>query len=337
MSSEYEQKDSVFLRKDAVSDLRRVDSLVLDIDGVILDVRSSFRVAISQSTQFYFTHILGWTGKAVLISPPETQFFKQAGGFNNDWELTYAAVLFFLAKSAKFDNQNLDFLKNRGKSIKDFTKEVALRGGGLDVAQQVLLSTQKPDQVREILAKWDKNKIKQVFQEIYGGTDYCPVLYGFEPEYVKEKGLINKERPLLETQDLALFTPKIGVITGRTKEEAAAALELAGFVDLIGNEVVLSDDGGLTKPDPRILLEMQKLLAAEVGIYIGDTIDDFMTVSNYQKLAGGKSQAKFLSGLILPQEFEIQKFFQLGADAVAQEPKQMLNVLSQFRKGGQNG
>jgi HAD superfamily phosphatase len=335
LSSEYEEKKSVLLRKSAVSDLERLDGLILDIDGVILDVSSSFRVAISRSTQFYFTDILGWTGKALLISPAETQFFKQAGGFNNDWELTYAAVLFFLAKSAKFGNQNLDFLKNRGKSVKDFTKELAIRGGGLEGAQQVLLSTQKQGQVRQIIEKWDRGKIKQIFQEIYGGVDHCKVLYGFEPQFIKEKGLINEERALLEADDLDLFLPKIGIITGRTREEATAALKLAGLEDTIRSEAVLSDDGGMTKPDPGMLLEMENILAVETAIYVGDTIDDFRTVANYQKMTGGKkSRKQFLSGLITQREFEKQRFIDLGADAIAENPKQMLNVLSQLRKGG---
>ena len=338
MTNEYEQRDGVFLRKAAVSDLQRLDGLILDIDGVILDVSSSFRVAISRSTQFYFTQTLGWSGKAILISSAETHFFKEAGGFNNDWELTYAAVLFFLAKSVKFNNQNLDFLKNRGKSVKEFTREIAVRDGGLDVAQQVLLSTLKPDQVQAILQKWDKNKIKQIFQEIYGGVDYCRTLYGFEPEYIKEKGLINEEKALLERADLAAFGPKIGIITGRTKEEAAAALELAGIADRVQHNAVFCDDGGPTKPDPAILLEMKAVLGLKVGIYIGDTIDDFRTVSNYHKLMqGDKKQTRFLSGLIVRREADRQKFLDLGADVVADEPREVLQALSQLRKGGQDG
>lgn len=335
MSVEYEQENGVFLRTSSIPDLEKIDSIILDIDGVILDVTSSFREAISRTAQFFFTKILRWTGKAIVILPVETQFFKQAGGFNNDWELTYVAVLFFLAKSAQFDNQNLDYLKNRGKSVKDFCKEVAVQGGGLDAAQKVLFSTRKQAQVEKITSKWDKAKIKQIFQEIYGGIDYCRTLYGFKPEYIKEKGLINQEVALIKAEDLQAFYPKIGIITGRTVEEARIALDFAALESMISKKAVLVDDGGLTKPDPRILMNLGEILGVGTGIFIGDTVDDLRTVTNYQALKAEKElQTRFLSGLITQKESEKKMFFNLGADIVAENPGQMLDMLSRLRKRG---
>lgn len=335
MNSEYIEENGVFFRKSSKADLQRIDSIVLDIDGVVMDVRSSFRVAVSRTTQFYFTRILNWTGKAILVSPAETQFFKLAGGFNNDWELTYIAVLFFLAKREQFNNQNLDFLKNRGKSVKDFTKEVAVQGGGLQGAEKLLFSTRKPEQVEKIKENWDKNKIKQIFQEIYGGIDYCKKLYGFKPEFVKQRGLINQEKALLGTEDLRPFYPKIGVLTGRTKEEARVALDFASISNMVVEKAVTVDDGGLTKPDPRILLNLGEILNTGTGIYIGDTVDDFKTVTNFRAMEAKEvGKIKFLAGIVIRRESEKEMFFDLGADVVAEEPRQILQVLSRLRKGG---
>ncbi len=335
MNSEYTEENGVFLRKSSKADLQKIDSMVLDIDGVVMDVSSSFRVAISKTTQFYFTRILNWTGKAILVSPAETQFFKLAGGFNNDWELTYIAVLFFLAKREQFNNQNLDFLKNRGKSVKDFTKEIAVQGGGLQGVERLLFSTRKPEQVEKIKENWDKNKIKQIFQEIYGGIDYCKKLYGFKPEFIKQRGLINQEKALLGTEDLRPFYPKIGILTGRTKEEARVALNFAAISNMVTEKAVIVDDGGPTKPDPRILLNLGEILNTGMGIYIGDTIDDFKTVANFRAMEPKEvGKIRFLTGIVIRRESEKEMFLDLGADVVAEEPKQILHVLSRLRKGG---
>ncbi|MDP3013807.1 MAG: hypothetical protein Q8M92_06150, partial [Candidatus Subteraquimicrobiales bacterium] len=87
---------NLLIRKDVSNFLSKIDSVVLDIDGVILDVSQSFRVAISRTVQYYFVEVLKYSGDACLITPEETQAFKMAGGFNNDWELTFSVVLFYL-------------------------------------------------------------------------------------------------------------------------------------------------------------------------------------------------------------------------------------------------
>jgi len=331
-----ETESGVFLKNDSMSELKKVDSIVLDIDGVVLDVTESFRVAISKTTQYYFSNVLGWNGKALLVSPVETQFFKRAGGFNNDWELTYAAILFFLAKSVKFDNYNLDFLKNRGKSVKEFTKEIAAQGGGLEGAERAVLFALKNEQVQKIKEAWDKAKIKRIFQELYAGVDYCKRLYGFDPEYIREQGLLNQEKVLLEADNLKPFFPRIGVLTGRTKEEAKIALDFAGLNSMVSSEALISDDGNLTKPDPQILLQIGKTLHTEVGIYIGDTIDDFKTVTNFQNMKSEekKTDLLFLSGIIAGRELDREMFLSLKADIVTDDPNEALMVLSELRKGG---
>ncbi len=55
---------------------------------MLVDVADSYRRAIIESIE----RVYGDT-----IEKSAVQQFKDAGGFNNDWELTYAAALFVLA------------------------------------------------------------------------------------------------------------------------------------------------------------------------------------------------------------------------------------------------
>jgi len=60
-----------------------IETVLLDMDGVLVDVRGSFRRAIDETVE-------GFTG--VRPAPGRVQAMKDAGGFNNDWILSHALV-----------------------------------------------------------------------------------------------------------------------------------------------------------------------------------------------------------------------------------------------------
>jgi HAD superfamily phosphatase len=60
------------------------DVIVFDVDGVLVDVTASYREAVREAVRSF-------TGD--LISNELIQEFKNQGGWNNDWELTYKLVL----------------------------------------------------------------------------------------------------------------------------------------------------------------------------------------------------------------------------------------------------
>lgn len=321
----YREIEPDLLVKEASLDLlSEIDSLVLDIDGVVIDVSQSFRVAMSKTVQHYFSKVLGWPGETTLITPEETQAFKLAGGFNNDWELTYAIVLFYLGKAEKLFATYLDYLRERGQKIEDFTAKVAQEGGGLEVAGRLTLGSLNEAQRRNVVELWRKDEIKQIFQEYYAGLDHCERLYGFKPTHIKEKGLLNAERILLDKSLLAPFLPRVAVVTGRTKKEAQVALERSGLVDFISPELVLSDDGGLRKPDPGVLLDVGSRMKTGVGIYIGDTPDDLRTVKNF---GGLQTEMVFLSGIVLRKAEESQIYIKENADVLSKNVNDILSVV----------
>ncbi|MBD3287631.1 TIGR01548 family HAD-type hydrolase [candidate division KSB1 bacterium] len=57
----------------------KVDAVLFDMDGVLVDVSRSYRLAIKETAEFF-------TGQEVNFS--EISAFKQKGGYNNDWKLT---------------------------------------------------------------------------------------------------------------------------------------------------------------------------------------------------------------------------------------------------------
>jgi HAD superfamily phosphatase len=60
------------------------DVIVFDVDGVLVDVTASYREAVRETVRRF-------TGE--LISNELIQQYKNQGGWNNDWELSYKLVL----------------------------------------------------------------------------------------------------------------------------------------------------------------------------------------------------------------------------------------------------
>lgn len=320
---------TVWVKEDELKTLSLVDSLILDIDGVILDVGSSFRVAISQTVQHYFFRLLKFKGDEILLTPSETQLFKLAGGFNNDWDLSAAAILFYLVKAETLSTKDLVVLKEKGQSLEDFTTAVRRAGGGMEGAKEVLFSRLTRDQRLRVEKAWHGKKISQLFQELYGGVDYCERLYGFKPPYNRRKGLINEERVLIKEEALKPFLPKVAILTGRTEMETEVALERASLKGRIPKKQVIFDGGlkeEMKKPRPGALLKLANTLKSKLAVYVGDVLDDLLTVRNANQ---ADLSRLFLSCVIVsPLRREEVSFYQTEkADIISLDVNRALKVI----------
>ncbi len=55
--------NNLIIRKQTLDRLPKIDTIIFDIDGVLIDVRLSFRKTICETVQFYFKQILHFEGK----------------------------------------------------------------------------------------------------------------------------------------------------------------------------------------------------------------------------------------------------------------------------------
>ncbi|NKE37591.1 TIGR01548 family HAD-type hydrolase, partial [Natronococcus sp. JC468] len=130
------------------------DAVVLDIDGVLVDVADSYRRAIVESVERVHDR---------TIRREDVQAFKNAGGFNNDWELTYAAALYVLATGEGYR-----------ASIDDFTDAIADRGGGLEAAEAVVREAIGARAAQRVTDRWGRGELRDVFQQLYLGSGLHP-------------------------------------------------------------------------------------------------------------------------------------------------------------------
>ncbi len=182
----------------------KIETILFDIDGVLVDVSQSYRRAAVITAEFF-------TGDNIKIE--ETQELKELGGYNNDWDLTEGLI------------------KRRGKNI-------------------------------------EKQKIIDKFQEYYLGTE-------------TEKGLIENEQWLLNKEILKELSKKflIGIITGRPREEAIIALNVARVKEFFP-VIIAMEDVEKGKPDPSGINMAMEQLGNKNAIYIGDAADDMRAAKN---------------------------------------------------------
>ncbi|MGM0716304.1 MAG: enoyl-CoA hydratase/isomerase family protein, partial [Halobacteriota archaeon] len=156
-----------------------VDAVILDIDGVLVDVADSYRRAIVESIEYVYGD---------TIEYDHIQLFKDAGGFNNDWELTYAAALYVLARREKPQ-----------LSIETYTGLIAASGGGPAAAETAIADELDPADREQILSEWDRSRLREVFQQLYLGGELYRQLKGGEPDTdLDTPGYIHDEPLLLD-------------------------------------------------------------------------------------------------------------------------------------------
>jgi HAD superfamily hydrolase (TIGR01548 family) len=97
-----------YMREDSVGELATVTAIVFDCDGVLIDVSEAYRKAVAE-TAFRITE--GFTCIRLpedLIDVGVFHAFKKTGGFNNDWDLTYAIIAHIISRLPRRTLNQLD-------------------------------------------------------------------------------------------------------------------------------------------------------------------------------------------------------------------------------------
>ncbi|MCL2295098.1 MAG: HAD hydrolase-like protein [Spirochaetes bacterium] len=313
--------------------------IIFDMDGVLIDVSSSYKEAIRKTASIF---LLPCINSNLLPQPlfnlQELSFLKGTGGLNNDWDMTHKVVTLMFSKiSNRKENTNREkwdvkklasFLKSEDKPLETLFKEA----GTLNFKEV------------DFFYKGDVgsgNIIKQIFQEIYLGKRLFSEIYGIAPQYCVEKGLILKEKLLINRAQLSSLSAKntLAVATGRPEKEALYAIK-KNNIDFF-KKVLTHDDCvkaaeeaekntlekiSFCKPHPFMLDVIaehykNKGELKEKPYYIGDIPDDMIAAkrSKYNFCAVGvtySSTNKDSSAIGLKQA---------GADYIASTPQELID------------
>jgi phosphoglycolate phosphatase-like HAD superfamily hydrolase len=105
----------IYVREDAEEPLRGIEKIIFDFDGVLVQTSQSYRQTVRKVVDYYFLRILGLEGKeGKLATLRDIQKFKDTGLYNNDWNLSYAFITYYLTLIMRELEQK--------SVLKDFTK-----------------------------------------------------------------------------------------------------------------------------------------------------------------------------------------------------------------------
>jgi len=103
-----------------------------------------------------------------------------------------------------------------------------------------------------------REEVLPIFQRLYFGK--------------QGKGLIRKEKPLLQLRLLQKIGKPVGIVTGRPRAEARIAMKMLGLPRAM--PLVAMEDTRIGKPEPAPLLLAKKMVGAKLPVYLGDSPDD---------------------------------------------------------------
>jgi HAD superfamily phosphatase len=279
--------------------------LILDMDGVLVDVGDSYREVIRNSVVLYLREFIGAEiNEGEFIKPRDVARIKQGGGLNNDWELTYAIIDAILKHY--FDDKNPD-LCDPFITLEKETHDNKLLRACRDIlkrADRSLLESQigKSSIVKIYFEERERssspflmnrndvgsgNLVKRIFQEIYLGEQLFRKLYRANPIFYGGRGYIGHERliPSMDQLESLGRLCTLAIATGRPYAEAEFALNKFAIKSFF-SVLVTEDDvqraeettnEKLRKPHPYMIescMERSGYKEGKAVMYMGDMPDD---------------------------------------------------------------
>ena len=103
------------MKEDSEEAVRGIDTVIFDFDGVLVQTSQSYRQTVRKVVDYYFLELLGLKGEeGKLATLWDIQKFKDTGLYNNDWNLSYTFITYYL-------NLIMRELEQKG-ALKEFTK-----------------------------------------------------------------------------------------------------------------------------------------------------------------------------------------------------------------------
>jgi HAD superfamily phosphatase len=296
------------------------DTIFFDVDGILIQTTYSFRATDIAVAKYIVGHLHGldWgerEGKT-LLTLQDVDAFKQAGGYNNDWDMCYLLASLFTAKLREWQGTPL-----AQRSIEEWaalSRAAHLKGrGGRTWVDETIPLTARPDYAI----------VGDLYHEYYWGAAEYRKRFAKEPRYLPgAEGLVHNEK-LLFAPDFPRRLREagiqhLGMITGRVGPEVDSALER---MEAYSNERwwdVIIPANICAKPDPKALRMAIAAVGTRGGLYIGDTADDYDLVGNYRATRTNNEPA-ILAAMSVPEN-EIPLYQARGADLIVHSVEDLL-------------
>jgi HAD superfamily hydrolase (TIGR01548 family) len=304
----------------------RLDTALFDVDGVLIDTRRSYRLAVMHASERLVREVNGLRdAPSPMVSAEDVALFKLAGGFNSDWDATQLFAALWTARLREWKGQ-----PEAEVSIAAWARRAsaAARAGRGGIAW--LQSTVPPSAIPDAeTARW-------AHDEFYWGAALVQLHYGHEPLYAPAaEGLVHNELLLLEADLLPALADRgiarYGLITGRVGPEVTWAVDR--FAEVCGSSFACVVPATLyAKPDPRALAHGVRELGASAALYVGDTADDLDLVLRYRREPAPDESPVPVVAVVIASGAEAATYASRGADLVLPHVRDLPAALDALRE-----
>jgi HAD superfamily phosphatase len=257
-----------------IEKIKKLNSIVFDCDGVLIDVSNSYDLAIKKTVDFIIKEMTQ-VNESGLVTTKLIEGFKASGGFNDEIDVTYALILAIVAA------------KKRNESFSDFVIKVIENADQTGInSVEKYMDTINVDisDIRKKLtypSKKFQNPLSSIFDEMFYGSELYVQLYKKKPQFFDGPGLIENDIVLLN-KDLVRklhekFDKKIAIVTGRGNLSARHSLkDLFNEFDLNNSKFLEDEPREMAKPNPRSLILTIKGMNGNNSLYVGDSMEDYI-------------------------------------------------------------
>lgn len=237
-----------YVKEGRLRDIKAIDAIIFDCDGVLIDIRESYNRAVSKTATYLFNALTGQSIPEDFFSDETIFLFKRSGGFNNDWDLTYGSIIFLLSELpgellAKIV-ENIKALMGERSAVK---RIMALKGaicagfGGIEIdpsrlavkireftgmldesglasIDRAMLSSNKiPGELYNLIKSFlygskrvGESIIVTLFEEIFCGPKLFEEMYKVSPGIYNGRGMIENGRVIIKPEALKYLSSLIG-------------------------------------------------------------------------------------------------------------------------------
>ena len=269
----YSDEGPSYIRKDRIDEIKKIDVIVFDCDGVLLDVRLSYKNAVSKTSSILIEAFTGYKIPEDFFDDKLYFSYKKTGGFNNDWTHTYAYVMKTLSelppstlqkidsisrKSLKFHKpaERLDFIQQNQvetnideqqlyMSLLAFTKNLDSSGVESVDRELIPITGENVKKALNYRADVGESIVSTLFEEIFGGAELFRETFGVEPQFIEEKkGLVENNYVILKKETLQGIRKLIGKRVGIASSSLAntACHSLGDIIDNFSEDSMVWHD-----------------------------------------------------------------------------------------------
>jgi len=317
------KSEGIYVDDSHIDLFEKIDGIIFDCDGVLIDITKSYDLAIIKTTQ----HVLEQFAKipdSINVDSKIIDGFKSTGGFNDEVDLTYAAIISIVAAQKLQKNQTefiFDVIKNSDST-------------GIISVEKYLENMADISEIKHKLSypgTHHQNPLYQIFDQLFYGPKLYEKLFQNKSQFT-EPGLIEQDDVILNESLLQLlikkFNSKIAMVTGRGKESVSYSLKEMLQKFNLTNSIFLEDESrDLAKPNPQPLFDSIKGMNSNVTLYVGDSMEDFIMAKKVTEMGSKVVFCGIIGTSKNPQE-KLELFEKNGAILVVDSIHSITKVLN---------